>query len=300
MLEQALALALQRDRPRAAGRHRRRSRRRSCPRRRRGWSRGVGDARGLAAAAQPDTAAPGRAGHGARRGRRGVRAAAHALHRRGFQVAVRGTGTVRADHPAAGELGRALGTRRHRLGRVSDRAPDRRCSTRSRASGPAAWQRRRRLPAVTGDHRRQPARSRRAMVYVAVRGSQADGHDSWPTRSRGARRRSWWSRPTAAGVPEIVVRDGRRAALVARRAPGTAIRAGSLHAGRHHRHQRQDHHHRAGPPPASMPHGTAGSIGTLGAFDGAGRAGAIHRRLAHHARPGRPAGDARGAASSAA
>ena len=88
-------------------------------------------------------------------------------------------------------------------------------------------------------------------VYVAVRGSQADGHRFVADAVAPRRRRRWWSRrQQRPGVPEIVVRDGRRAALVlGARMVWSSRRAGLL-AGRRHRHQREDHDHRPGAAPA--------------------------------------------------
>ena len=71
----------------------------------------------------------------------------------------------------------------------------------------------------------------------------------------GARDRRPRRAPGGARAGERMVRSSRPAALAHRR----------------HRHEREDHHHRAHPPPVQR-RGTAGSIGTLGAFDGRGEA----------------------------
>jgi UDP-N-acetylmuramoyl-L-alanyl-D-glutamate--2,6-diaminopimelate ligase len=106
------------------------------------------------------------------------------------------------------------------------------------------------------------------MLYVAVRGSQSDGHQFVADAvSRGASA-VLVERPVECGVPQIVVRDGRRAALVLGAAwydhPGrcltligvTGTNGKTTTTGliRHLLNQQQ----------------TAGSIGTLGAFDGEG------------------------------
>src|ERR687894_329065 len=51
-------------------------------------------------------------------------------------------------------------------------------------------------------------------AYVAVRGSQADGHRFVPDAVRRGAALAIVEMPSGADVPEIVVRDGRRAALV--------------------------------------------------------------------------------------
>jgi UDP-N-acetylmuramoyl-L-alanyl-D-glutamate--2,6-diaminopimelate ligase len=108
----------------------------------------------------------------------------------------------------------------------------------------------------------------RGVLYLAVRGSQSDGHRFVPdAKSRGAAA-VVVETPQLAGIPEIVVRDGRRAALVLGAAwhghPGrnlmligvTGTNGKTTTTGliRHLFNQRD----------------TAGSIGTLGAFDGRG------------------------------
>jgi UDP-N-acetylmuramoyl-L-alanyl-D-glutamate--2,6-diaminopimelate ligase len=105
-------------------------------------------------------------------------------------------------------------------------------------------------------------------VYVAVRGSQADGHRFVPDAFRRGAAAVIVETPGAAGVPEVVVRDGRRAALAlgaawyghpARRlslvgVTGTNGKTTTTGLIRH----------------LLNATGTSGSIGTLGAFDGKG------------------------------
>jgi UDP-N-acetylmuramoyl-L-alanyl-D-glutamate--2,6-diaminopimelate ligase len=107
-------------------------------------------------------------------------------------------------------------------------------------------------------------------VYVAVRGSQADGHRFVPDAVRRGAAAAVVETPAEAGVPEIVVRDGRRAALVlgaawyghpARRlslvgVTGTNGKTTTTGLIRH----------------LLNATGASGSIGTLGAFDGKGDA----------------------------
>ncbi|HEY7635916.1 MAG TPA: UDP-N-acetylmuramoyl-L-alanyl-D-glutamate--2,6-diaminopimelate ligase [Gemmatimonadales bacterium] len=105
-------------------------------------------------------------------------------------------------------------------------------------------------------------------LYVAVRGSQTDGHRFVAEAVRRGARGVVVESEQRAGVPEIVVTDGRKAALAlggawygwpARKLTligvtgtnGKTTTTGLL------RHLFNEH-------------GTAGSIGTLGAFDGAG------------------------------
>jgi UDP-N-acetylmuramoyl-L-alanyl-D-glutamate--2,6-diaminopimelate ligase len=104
------------------------------------------------------------------------------------------------------------------------------------------------------------------MLYIAVRGSQSDGHQFIADAIRQGATAVVVERPQHSGVPEIVVRDSRRSALVLGAAwyehPGrcltligvTGTNGKTTTTGliRHLLNQ----------------HGTAGSIGTLGAFDG--------------------------------
>ncbi|MGE5092190.1 MAG: UDP-N-acetylmuramoyl-L-alanyl-D-glutamate--2,6-diaminopimelate ligase [Bacillota bacterium] len=107
-------------------------------------------------------------------------------------------------------------------------------------------------------------------VYIAVRGSQTDGHRfARDAVARGAAA-IVVETPQGLPVPEVVVRDGRAAALALARAwyddPGRSLRLIGITGTngkttttglvRHLLNER----------------GTAGSIGTLGAFDGAGAA----------------------------
>src|SRR5689334_4580713 len=103
-------------------------------------------------------------------------------------------------------------------------------------------------------------------VYVAVRGSQADGHRFVADAVKRGAAAIVVESPQQAGVPEVVVRDGRRAALVLGQAwyghPGrrltllgvTGTNGKTTTTGliRH----------------LFNAEGGAGSIGTLGAFDG--------------------------------
>lgn len=106
-------------------------------------------------------------------------------------------------------------------------------------------------------------------LYCAVRGTTSDGHDfAADAITRGAVA-VMGERPMSAGVPEILVTDGRRAASVAARAwygdpaaemtlvgiTGTNGKTTTTGLVRH----------------LFNSTGTAGSIGTLGAFDGAGQ-----------------------------
>ena len=109
---------------------------------------------------------------------------------------------------------------------------------------------------------------RPGMLYVALRGSQTDGHRFVPDAVRRGAAAVMVEASQQAEVPEIVVRDGRRAALAIARAwygdPGAALRLigvtgtnGKTTTTGLLRH-------------LLNADGTAGSIGTLGAFDGAG------------------------------
>ena len=107
-------------------------------------------------------------------------------------------------------------------------------------------------------------------VYLAVRGSQTDGHRFVPDALRRGAAAVIVETAASPGAPEIVVRDGRRAALVlgaawyehpARRltligVTGTNGKTTTTGLIRH----------------LLNASGTAGSIGTLGAFDGMGEA----------------------------
>jgi UDP-N-acetylmuramoyl-L-alanyl-D-glutamate--2,6-diaminopimelate ligase len=107
------------------------------------------------------------------------------------------------------------------------------------------------------------------MLYAAVRGSQADGHRFVPDAVRRGAAVVMVETPQAAGGPELLVRDGRRALLAAARAwygdparsltlvgvTGTNGKTTTTGLVRH----------------LLNGAGHAGSIGTLGAFDGAGR-----------------------------
>jgi len=118
---------------------------------------------------------------------------------------------------------------------------------------------------VTADSREV----RPGMVYIAVRGSQADGHRFVADAVGKGAAAVVVERADGAAVPEVVVRDGRQAALVlgrfwhgdpARRLTliGVTGTNGKTTTTALVRHLFNDG-------------GTAGSIGTLGAFDGAGQ-----------------------------
>jgi UDP-N-acetylmuramoyl-L-alanyl-D-glutamate--2,6-diaminopimelate ligase len=107
------------------------------------------------------------------------------------------------------------------------------------------------------------------MLYLAVRGSQSDGHRFTGDAVRRGAKAIVVETPQQAGVPEIVVRDSQRAALVLGSAwyghparaltligvTGTNGKTTTTGLIRHLFNQRD----------------TAGSIGTLGAFDGRGQ-----------------------------
>jgi UDP-N-acetylmuramoyl-L-alanyl-D-glutamate--2,6-diaminopimelate ligase len=107
-------------------------------------------------------------------------------------------------------------------------------------------------------------------VYVAVRGSQADGHRFIADAVQRGAAAVVVERPSEAGVPELLVHDGRRAAVALGRfwhndpaarltlvgVTGTNGKTTTTALVRH----------------LFNANGTAGSIGTLGAFDGAGQA----------------------------
>lgn len=108
------------------------------------------------------------------------------------------------------------------------------------------------------------------MLYVAVRGSQADGHRFVPDAVRRGAVAVVVEGSQQSGVPEIVVRDGRRAAL----AMGQAWYG---HPGRRLTLLGVTGTNGKTTTTGLLRHlfngtGTAGSIGTLGAFDGAGQA----------------------------
>jgi UDP-N-acetylmuramoyl-L-alanyl-D-glutamate--2,6-diaminopimelate ligase len=108
------------------------------------------------------------------------------------------------------------------------------------------------------------------VLYIAVRGSQADGHRFVPDAVRRGAAAVVVEGGQQSGVPEIVVRDGRRAALAIGQAwyghPGRRLTLLGV----------------TGTNGKTTTTGllrhlfngtaTAGSIGTLGAFDGAGEA----------------------------
>ena len=123
------------------------------------------------------------------------------------------------------------------------------------------------LPPVTG-----VATDSRAVVpgslFVAVRGSQADGHRYLASAVASGAAAVVVEQPSGLGVPEIVVTDGRRAAIALARAwygdpgrrlsligvTGTSGKTTTTLLVRHLFNGR----------------GTAGSVGTLGAYDGGG------------------------------
>lgn len=106
-------------------------------------------------------------------------------------------------------------------------------------------------------------------LFIAVRGSQADGHHYLANAVASGAAAVVVERPAGSGVPEIMVTDGRRAAIALARAwygdpgrrlsmvgvTGTSGKTTTTLLVTHLLNER----------------GTAGSIGTLGAFDGAGR-----------------------------
>ncbi len=125
-----------------------------------------------------------------------------------------------------------------------------------------------RLPVLTGitmDSRSVAP----GFLFVAVRGSQADGHRFLPSAVAAGAAVVVVERPSGLAVPEIVVTDGRRAAIALARAwygdpgrrlsmvgvTGTSGKTTTTLLVRHLLNRR----------------GTAGSIGTLGAFDGSDR-----------------------------
>jgi UDP-N-acetylmuramoyl-L-alanyl-D-glutamate--2,6-diaminopimelate ligase len=122
------------------------------------------------------------------------------------------------------------------------------------------------ITGVTADSRAVRA----GMLYVAVRGSAVDGHQFVPEAVRRGAAAVATERPLGSGVAELVVADGRRAAVCLGRAwhgdpggqltlvgiTGTNGKTTTTALVRHLFNQE----------------GRAGSIGTLGAFDGSGAA----------------------------
>ena len=107
-------------------------------------------------------------------------------------------------------------------------------------------------------------------VYIAVRGSQTDGHRFVRDAVGRGAAAIVVETPQGLAVPEVVVRDGRAAALALARAwygdPGRSLRLIGITGtnGKTTTTGLVRHLLNAS--------GTAGSIGTLGAFDGSGRA----------------------------
>jgi len=108
------------------------------------------------------------------------------------------------------------------------------------------------------------------MLYVAVRGTQTDGHRFVPEAVKRGAAALVVENPETAGIPEIVVRDSRRAAGAAARAwysrPADRLTLLAVTGtnGKTTTTALARHLFNAG--------NTAGSIGTLGAFDGKGEA----------------------------
>jgi UDP-N-acetylmuramoyl-L-alanyl-D-glutamate--2,6-diaminopimelate ligase len=105
-------------------------------------------------------------------------------------------------------------------------------------------------------------------LFIAIRGSAADGHGYAQQAVAGGAAALVVERPLGLGVPEVVVRDGRRAAIALARAwhgdPGGALDLIGVTgtSGKTTTTVVARHLHNAD--------GRAGSIGTLGAFDGRG------------------------------
>ena len=229
---------------------------------------------------------------------RGVRAAVLALHQRGFRVSVKGTGAVVRTRARGREPRAGAGTRGDHLDRgVTVRTQ---CAARRAAPRRTCCVEADALPDVSGHRHRQPQRRARDRSTSRCAARRPTGTASSPTRS-------------ARGAAALVVESRQPVAAAAGRGARRPPRRARARARLVRRSRRRDCSSigvtgtngkttttGAGPPPASTPTGTAGSIGTLGAFDGAGRRGALDRRLAHHAGPGRPAGDLRRAARRAA
>src|SRR5215210_68162 len=106
------------------------------------------------------------------------------------------------------------------------------------------------------------------MLYVAVRGSQADGHRFVADAARRGASAAVVETGQQSGIPEIIVRDGRRAALALGQAwfghPGRRLTLIGVTGtnGKTTTTGIVRHLFNAGE--------AAGSIGTLGAFDGRG------------------------------
>ncbi len=108
----------------------------------------------------------------------------------------------------------------------------------------------------------------RGSIYLAVRGSQTDGHRFVPEAIRRGAAAVIVEAPTGSTVPEIVVRDGRRAALALGAAwfghPGRQLRLVGVTGTNGKTTTTGLIRH------LLNANGSAGSIGTLGAFDGRG------------------------------
>lgn len=110
----------------------------------------------------------------------------------------------------------------------------------------------------------------RGSAYIAVRGSQTDGHRFVEDALRRGAAALLVEKPLGAQVPEVVVTDGRRAAIAAGRFwyddPGRRLTLIGITGtnGKTTTTTLVRHLFNGG--------GHAGSIGTLGAFDGSGRA----------------------------
>lgn len=120
------------------------------------------------------------------------------------------------------------------------------------------------LAGLTDDSRKSKA----GTLYLAIRGTQADGHDFASQAVASGAVALVVERPLGTGLPEVVVRDGRLAAIaVARAWYGDPARAMTLIAvtgtnGKTTTSTIVRHLFNAD--------GTAGVIGTIGAFDGKG------------------------------
>lgn len=108
----------------------------------------------------------------------------------------------------------------------------------------------------------------RGAWFVAVRGSAQDGHEHAARAVAAGAALLVVERPVGAGVPELLVRDGRRAAMVLGRAwygePGTKLQLVGVTGTNGKTTTTGLIRHLLNAT------GGAGSIGTLGAFDGAG------------------------------